>query len=199
MLRIGLTGGIGSGKSTVCRLFSRLGVPVIDTDTIAHDLVVPGQPALDKLTAIFGPDILDQEGHLDRGLLRERVFGNEKLREQLESILHPLIRNSMQNQIAAIRAPYVVIAIPLLLEKGWQAEVDRILVIDAPENLQLERTVRRDSVSAETVLRIMHAQVSRQHRLDVADDIIHNDGEETALRAQIENLHKRYLHLAGGP
>lgn len=199
MLRIGLTGGIGSGKSTVCRLFAELGVPVIDTDTIAHQLVAPGQPALKQVESVFGSDILDQEGRLDRGLLRERVFRDENLRKQLEAILHPLIRSRMQEQLEAINAAYVIIAIPLLLEKGWQTEVNRILVVDADEGLQLERTVRRDRVPVEIVRQIMQAQVSREYRLEAANDIIHNDGELTALRKQVEQLHKRYLQLADTP
>ena len=199
MLRIGLTGGIGSGKSTVCRLFAELGVPVIDTDAIAHQLVAAGQPALKQVESVFGSDILDQEGHLDRGLLRERVFRDENMRKQLEAILHPLIRSRMQEQLEAINAAYVIIAIPLLFEKGWQTEVDRILVVDADEALQLERTVRRDQVPAEIVRQIMQAQVSRKYRLEAANDIIHNDGELTALRKQVEQLHKRYLQLADTP
>ena len=196
MLRIGLTGGIGSGKSTVCQFFAELGVPIIDTDAIAHALVAPGQPALSQLASVFGSDILDQEGHLDRAVLRERVFGDDTQRQQLEAILHPLIRSGMHDQLKTIQAPYVIIAIPLLIEKGWQAEVDRILVVDVDESLQLERTMRRDGVSAKTVRRIMQAQVSRQHRLEAADDILHNDQGRTALREQVEHLHQRYLRLA---
>lgn len=196
MLRIGLTGGIGSGKSTVCRLFAELGVPIIDADDIAHALVAPGQPALARLTAAFGPEIIDPQGNLNRALLRKRIFNDRKELHRLELILHPLILNRMHRQLERLESSYVIIAIPLLLEKGWQSEVDRILVVDADETLQLERTIKRDSISEEAVKRIMLTQVSRQQRLDAADDIIHNDGELDALRLQVEYLHGRYLELA---
>lgn len=199
MLLIGLTGGIGSGKSTVCQLFAQLGAPIIDTDTIAHTLVEPGQPALGQLEATFGREIIDQQGHLDRAALRERVFSDATARQRLESILHPLIRSEMQHELEMLRASYVIIAIPLLLEKGWQNEVDRILVVDADESLQLERTVKRDGMSADAVKRIMQTQVSRQQRIDAADDIIHNNGEREALKAQVLSLHQRYLQLADSP
>lgn len=196
MLLIGLTGGIGSGKSTVCQLFAQLGVPIIDTDTIAHALVEPGQPALKQLEAIFGHEIIDQQGHLDRAILRERVFSDASERQRLESILHPLIRSKMQRELKMLRASYVIIAIPLLLEKGWQNEADRILVVDTDESLQIERTIKRDGISADEVKRIMQTQVSRQQRIDAADDIIHNDGKREALKAQVLNLHQHYLQLA---
>jgi dephospho-CoA kinase len=196
MLRIGLTGGIGSGKSTVCRLFAALGIPVIDSDLITHELVVPGEEALEQLAAAFGPDILDGEGALDRAALRERVFRDEAMRKRLEAILHPLIRKQLHNRLAALDAPYVIIAIPLLLEKGWQAEVDRILVVDADEAAQIERTVMRDGVSREMVQRIMQAQVSRAERVEAADDIIYNNEKRDALKARVDELHQQYLKIA---
>lgn len=199
MLRVGLTGGIGSGKSTVCQLFTELGAPVIDADAIAHQLAAPGQAALGQLVTAFGSDILDQQGHLDRALLRKRIFRDEHLRKQLEAILHPLIRKRMREQLAAIEAPYVIVAIPLLFEKGWQSEVDRILVVDADEALQLERAARRDGVSLQAVKKIMQSQVTRQHRRAAADDILQNDGGYSKLRGQVEELHKRYLRLASAP
>ena len=196
MLRIGLTGGIGSGKSTVCQFFAELNVPVIDTDAIAHDVVAPGQDGLKQLVSAFGTEILDKHGQLDRALLRERVFRDEAQLKQLESILHPLIRIRMHSQLQSTRASYVIIAIPLLLEKGWQTEIDRILVVDTEESLQIERTARRDAVSPETVQRIMHVQVSRCARLEAADDVIHNNGTKAELKEQVERLHKFYLQLA---
>lgn len=196
MLRIGLTGGIGSGKSTVCRLFAELGIPIIDADAIAHGLVAPGQPALVQLTAAFGSDILDPHGALNRAQLRERVFNNETERLRLESILHPLIRQRMHEQLATSHTAYVIIAIPLLLEKHWQDEVDRILVIDADEQLQIDRTTKRDGISSGTVRRIMHTQVSRHERLAAADDIIHNNGGPEVLQAQVLKLHRHYMQLA---
>lgn len=196
MLRIGLTGGIGSGKTTVCRLFSELGTPIIDTDKIAHALVAPGQPALDQLSKAFGEEILDQEGQLNRAVLRERVFNDDTARQQLEALLHPLIRTEMRRQLKMLRAKYVIIAIPLLLEKGWQDEVDRILVVDTDEGLQVERTAHRDGISEEQVGRIMLTQVSRHQRLASADDIIHNEGDLDTLRKQIKHLHNNYVQLA---
>jgi dephospho-CoA kinase len=196
MLRIGLTGGIGSGKSTVCRLFAALGIPIIDSDRIAHDLVAPGEEALEQLAAAFGPDILDGEGALDRAVLRERVFRDEAMRKRLEEILHPLIRIQLHNRLETLDAPYVIIAIPLLLEKGWQAEVDRILVIDTDESTQIERTIRRDGVSREIVQRIMQAQVSRTERVEAAGDIIYNIGRKDALKARVDELHQQYLRMA---
>ena len=199
MLRVGLTGGIGSGKSTVCQLFTELGVPVIDADTIAHQLTAPGQAALSQLVTAYGSDILDQRGHLDRAVLREHIFHDDRMRKQLEAILHPLIRKRMREQLAAIEAPYVIVAIPLLLEKGWQGEIDRILVVDTDEALQLERAARRDGVSLQAVKNIMHSQVTRQIRRAAADDIIQNDGGYSKLSGQVEELHKRYLRLADAP
>ncbi len=196
MLRIGLTGGIGSGKSTVCRLFADLGVPIIDTDDIAHSLVEPGKPALAYMVEAFGQEILDQQGALNRALLRERVFSDEKQRQRLELILHPLIRSEMHRQLERLKGSYVIIAIPLLLEKGWQGEVDRILVVDTDETRQLERTVRRDGLSEAAVKRIIKSQVSRQQRLATADDTIHNDGALDKLRGQVIELHQLYLQLA---
>lgn len=196
MLRIGLTGGIGSGKSTVCRLFADLGVPIIDTDNIAHSLVEPGKPALAYMVEAFGQEILDQQGALNRALLRERVFSDEKQRQRLELILHPLIRSEMHRQLERLKGSYVIIAIPLLLEKGWQGEVDRILVVDTDETRQLERTVRRDGLSEAAVKRIIKSQVSRQQRLATADDTIHNDGALDKLRGQVIELHQLYLQLA---
>lgn len=196
MLRIGLTGGIGSGKSTVCQLFAELGTPIIDTDVIAHSLVAPGQPALKQLTTVFGEDILDQHGALNRAVLRERVFNDPTARHRLESILHPLIRQQMREQLETLHDSYVVIAIPLLLEKHWQKEVDRTLVVDTGEELQIQRTTKRDGISAEAVRRIMHTQVSRQQRLAAADDIIRNDGTRASLKEQVLKLHHHYLQLA---
>lgn len=196
MLRIGLTGGIGSGKSTVCQFFAELGIPIIDTDVISHALVAPGQPALMQLVSAFGNDILDQQGNLNRALLRERVFRDDTELQRLESILHPHIRKQMHLQLKELRASYIIIAIPLLLEKGWEKEVDRVLVVDTDETLQLERTSKRDGMSREVVERIMQTQVSRQQRLAAADDIIHNDGTIEALKEQVLHLHQRYLQLA---
>jgi len=196
MLRIGLTGGIGSGKSIVCQLFAKRGVPIIDTDEVAREVVAPGEPALQQLSKHFGSAIIDNDGQLNRSELREQVFRDNDKLEQLESILHPLIREQMRKQLNRLSAPYVILAIPLLLEKGWQSEVDRILVVDTSESLQRSRTISRDQVGEETVSRIMQAQISRDKRLADADDIIHNEGDYDNIEKQVELLHRRYLHMA---
>lgn len=196
MLRIGLTGGIGSGKSSVCRLFAAMNVPVIDTDIIAREVVEPGQPGLLALTSAFGQEILDNAGQLNRRVLRERVFQDKAQRQRLEAILHPLIRAALHEQLNTVTAPYVIIAIPLLLEKGWENEVDRILVIDTNEALQISRTMARDEADEEAVQCIMQSQVSRSTRVAAADDIIHNEGDYTELERQVEVLHRYYLSLA---
>jgi len=195
MLRIGLTGGIGSGKSSVCRLFAARSIPVIDTDIIAREVVEPGQPGLLALTSVFGQDILDEGGCLDRRALRMRVFQDVMLRQRLEAILHPLIRQQLHARLKTVSAPYVILAIPLLLEKGWENEVDRILVVDCDEALQLSRTMARDKSDAISVERIMQSQIPRTKRVAAADDIIHNDGSYTELERQVEALHRYYLSL----
>lgn len=196
MLRIGLTGGIGSGKSTVCQLFAQLGTPILDTDAIAHVLVKPGQPALTELITAFGNEILDQHGALNRELLRKRVFRDETERLRLEAILHPLIRQQLREQVKSVHASYVIIAIPLLLEKHWQEEVDRILVVDAEEHLQVLRTTERDGLSPDMVKQIMNTQVNRLERLAAADDIIRNNGKLEDLQEQVQKLHYHYVQLA---
>lgn len=198
MLRIGLTGGIGSGKSTVCQLFAKRGVPIIDADVVAHEVVAPGEPVLQQLSRQFGETIIDPLGQLNRSKLRELVFQDKDKLQQLESILHPLIRERMREQLNLLSAPYVILDIPLLLEKGWQSEVDRILVVDTTEALQRSRTISRDQVDAETVSRIMQAQISRDMRLAAADDIIHNEQDYGYLNEQVEVLHRQYLRLAAG-
>ena len=195
MLRIGLTGGIGSGKSTVCDIFRELGVPIIDSDEIARDLVEPGTPALQQITRLFGTQVLLEDGHLDRAQMRELVFGSECKREQLESLLHPLIRQEMQRQISTLNTPYVILAIPLLLEKQWQQQLDRVLVIDCSEAQQRERANKRDGSSLQTIERIIASQIQREDRVSAADDIIDNSGALDSLHAQVERLHHRYLTL----
>lgn len=200
MLKIGLTGGIGSGKTTVANYFAALGVPVIDADQIARELVNPGQPALQAIVNAFGPAVLDRAGHLDRARLRAMVFGADAdpgQRPLLESILHPLIRAEMQRRAQVIIAPYELLSIPLLVEGGRVDQVGRILVIDAPEALQYQRVRQRDKVSSDAeITAILHAQASRQQRLAVADDVIVNDGDLEKLRQQVLALHQVYQKLA---
>jgi dephospho-CoA kinase len=195
MLLIGLTGGIGSGKSTVCDLFHKLGVPIIDSDKIARELVAPGTPALEQIARLFGAQLLLEDGSLNRGKMREIVFANKDKRKQLEAILHPLIRQEMERQISLLNTPYVILAIPLLLEKGWQQQLDRVLVIDCSEELQRQRARERDGSSAKTIEQIIASQIPRDRRIAAADDLIDNSGSRDSLRKQIETLHHRYLAL----
>ncbi len=197
MLRIGLTGGIGSGKSTVAALFAARGVPIIDADAIARELVEPGQPALAEIVAGFDAGLLDAQGRLDRGRLRARVFGDARQRLRLENILHPRIHDAMVARAAATRAPYTVLVIPLLFEAAQRDLVDRVLVVDAPVELQRERVLLRDRLPSDQLDGILAAQLGREQRRAGADDLIDNSGDAAALEAQVEALHHRYLALAG--
>lgn len=196
MLRIGLTGGIGSGKSTICHIFHEFGIPIIDSDVIARELVEPGRPALQQIVTLFGEQVLQQDGSLNRAKMRELVFSNEQHRKQLESLLHPLIRLEMQQQISTLDSPYVILAIPLLFEKGWQQQLDRVVVVDCREEQQRERSGLRDGSSTQTIEQIIASQISRDKRLAAADDIIDNSGSLKSLRTQIYTLHQRYLAMA---
>lgn len=195
-LRIGLTGGIASGKSAVADAFARRGVRIVDTDVIAREVVEPGRPALDEVVRAFGAGVLDADGRLDRRALRAIVFAEPALRRRLESILHPAIRTEMRAQAAAAAGPYVVIAIPLLVENGLQSQVDRVLVVDCPPDVQLARLLARDRETPEGARRILAAQASREARLAAADDVVANDGTLDELDARVEALHRRYLALA---
>ncbi len=196
MLRIGLTGGIGSGKSTVAELFARRGVPVIDTDVLAREVVVPGQPALAEIARTFGHDVLDPNGQLDRSRLRERVFDDPAARRTLEAILHPRIRAAVQTRLARLKAPYCVIVVPLLVETNFVDLVDRVLVVDTEERQRIERTRARDRVPADAVRQIIAAQATREQRLAAADDVITNNGTLADLERQVDRLHAQYLALA---
>lgn len=196
MLIIGLTGGIGSGKSTVCNYFANLGVPIIDADLIAREVVEPGQPALEQISARLGKDFITSEGRLNRRLLRERIFLDDRARTTLQSIMHPLIRARMKEQLATLDAPYVIIAIPLLVETGQRDMLDRILVVDTPVELQIQRVCRRDKVDKDQVQSILEAQCSRTDRLAVADETINNTGDLKALEGQVSQIHHYYLKLA---
>ena len=193
MLKIGLTGGIGSGKSAASARFADLGAEVIDTDRLSRELVEPGQPALREIIAAFGEGMLDTQGRLDRGLLRERVFGDAAARKRLEEILHPRIRDAMLARAEDSTAPYVVFVIPLLFEAGQRALVDRVLVIDVPEPLQRARVAARDGFDDAQIAQILAAQVDRATRLSGADDVICNDGSIAELHAAVDRLHHQYL------
>ena len=196
MLRIGLTGGIGSGKSTVASLFQTLGVPVRDTDQIAREVVAPGQIALQEIRAAFGEGVIATDGTLDRAKLRSIVFADAVNRRRLEDIMHPRIYDAVKAWLDSLSTPYCVVTVPLLFEAGWQDRFDRILVVDVPEETQLRRTVERDGIPYGDAAAIIATQIGRQTRLAQADDIITNDGDLAALALQVEQLHQRYLALA---
>lgn len=197
MLRVGLTGGIGSGKSTVAAYFAARGAPVIDTDELARQLVTPGQPALAEIIAQFGPGILDSAGGIDRAKLRDRVFRDPAERQRLESILHARIRAEVERHLERCADPYAIVAVPLLVETGFGDLVDRVLLVDCDETLQIERTAARSGMAKSDIERIMAAQASRQQRRAGADDVIENNAGLIELEQQVARLHERYLALAG--
>lgn len=200
MLLIGLTGGIGSGKSTVAELFADLGAGVVDTDLLARELTQPGTATLARIADAFGPEVLNPDGSLDRARLRGLAFKDPADRARLEAILHPPIRELMLERAAGLQAPYVLLVIPLLLETGQWSLVDRVLVVDCPERLQMERVQARSGLPQAQIARIMGSQAPRAERLAKADDIIDNQGAPETLQAQVEQLHRCYLALAAsGP
>lgn len=192
MLIIGLTGGIGSGKSTVADLFSKLGVPIIDADVIARE-VVAVKNNLEKIVAHFGSEILDAKAQLDRAKLRKCVFENARQRQWLENLLHPMIIAEIKQRISALNSPYCIVVIPLLAEvlKSRQL-VDRVLVVDIPEELQIQRTAQRDKLAAQEVQSILASQTNRAQRLAIANDILSNAGDIATLQQAVLNLHQRY-------
>jgi len=196
MFSVGLTGGIGSGKSTVADLFAELGVAVIDTDVIAHQLTVPGGEALASIRALF-PGTVGQGDVLDRAALRRIVFGDAAARKQLETILHPRIRREVGRALSGIQTPYALIVIPLLVETGAYTDVlNRILVVDCPETLQIERVMARSALSREEVSAILSVQAGRAQRVEMAHDVILNTLPLGVLRAEVAVLHQHYLELA---
>lgn len=197
MLRIGLTGGVASGKSTVADLFATHGATVLDTDVIAREVTEPGQPALAQLVAGAGRDILAKDGRLDRAELRKRIFADAGLRRTVESILHPLILAELGRQSAAASGPYQIIVIPLLVEGDRAGLVDRVLVVDCPPEMQIERLMLRDGETRAGAEAMLEAQAGRLERLAAADDLIVNNGPEAALAAQVADLDRLYRKLAG--
>ena len=194
---IGVTGGIGCGKSSAARLFAELGAAVIDTDEIAHGLTAAGGSAMGAIAQAFGGGVVAADGSLDRAAMRTLVFADTARRRQLEGILHPMIREEAGRQVAAATAPYVLVLVPLLLENNsYRTLVRRVLVIDCSEATQIERTVHRSSLNVESVRAIMAAQLPRERRRALADDLIDNDGPPEQLRRQVLALHPRYLALA---
>jgi dephospho-CoA kinase len=197
-LRIGLTGGIASGKSTVADMFADLGTPVIDTDVIAREVVRPGQPALDEIREAFGDGVIDPDGTLDRAAMRTIVFGDDAARRRLEAILHPRIGAATRAQADAAGGDYQIIVVPLLVESALRAFVDRVLVVDCDEATQIARLLARDTESEAQARRMLAAQSTRAERMAIADDVIANDGSLDDTREQVEALHRRYLGAATG-
>jgi len=195
---VGLTGGIGSGKTLVTDLFAARGVAIIDTDVIAHQLTAPGGLAIAAIGATFGAGFIDAGGAMDRARMRQLVFADAGAKQRLEAILHPLIQQECERAAASATGPYLMFAVPLLVESGrWRERVARILVVDCPEQQQVERVMRRNGLAEAQVRAIMAAQVSRAERLAAADDVIVNDGPLAALAPQVERLHAQYLACAG--
>ena len=198
MLKIGLTGGIASGKSEAARFFSGLGTAVIDTDELAREVLKPGSPGLRDVTEAFGKRLLKEDGSLDRRALRRIIFSDPAARQRLEAITHPRIIALLHERLATLSGePYVIVEIPLLIESGLARELDRILVVDTPEENQIERLTRRDRTSVDDARMALKAQIDRPARLSQADDVITNDGSLEKLRNEVLVLHERYLNMAG--
>ena len=194
--RVGLTGGIASGKSTAAKFFGALGVPIIDTDQLARDVVEPGQPPLERLVERFGPGILTEDGHLDRPALRNIVFSDPMARADLEALTHPAIGAAVEAKSTELGGIYQILVLPLLVEKNLGSQLNRVLVVDCDEELQIRRLQNRDGSTLEQARAILNAQASRTSRLKAAHDVIKNEGDMSAVREQVEQLHARYLELA---
>lgn len=193
MFCVGLTGTIGSGKSTVNQLFQALGVHTISADSVSKSLTLPGQPALEQIQHHFGDDIIHPDGHLNRARLREHIFKEPQARQWLEDLLHPLIRKAIENEIAQSTGPYVVIEIPLLLSREHYPYLNKVLLVLAESTTQIERIILRDGVSREQAIAIIDSQPHNQSRIKLADDLIHNQGSVEALSKRVTELHQNYL------
>ncbi|MBU6491884.1 MAG: dephospho-CoA kinase [Burkholderiales bacterium] len=197
MLTIGLTGGIGSGKTTVADLFAAHGVAIIDTDLIAHRITAPGGAAMPAIQLAFGPTVVAHDGSLDRARMRALAFSNPQAKARLEAITHPLIRAEAEREANEAAGPYLVFVVPLLVESGrWTDRVDRVLVVDCPEAVQIERVMRRNNFTRDQVEAIMAKQATREARLAAAHDVIVNDGATASLDSEVSRLHEQYLKLA---
>ena len=198
MLRVGLTGGIASGKSTVAGFFAELGAGVIDTDHVAREVVAPGEPGLAAVSEAFGPDVISSSGELDRRALRALVFANSDERRRLEGILHPLIRTRTLEKLDRLDAPYALVVVPLLFETGFESLVDRVAVVDCPRDVQLERLLARDGIDEAQAEAMLSAQIDSATRLARADDVIDNSGDRERTREQVRELHAQYSALTEG-
>jgi dephospho-CoA kinase len=198
-LVVGLTGGIGSGKSAVAAAFEKLGATVVDTDAIAHELTAAGGAAIAEVRRQFGDASVDATGAMDRKKMRELVFSEPQQKQRLEALLHPMIRAESARRVAAAAGPYALLVVPLLVESGgYRERVGRVLVVDCPEALQVARVRQRSGLPEEQIRRIIASQVQREKRLAAADDVIDNSGPFSALQQQVEKLHENYLRLAAG-
>lgn len=194
---VGLTGGIGSGKTTVAGLFAELGAGVVDTDAIARALTGPGQAPVNEIAQRFGPQYVTEDGALDRARMRKLAFEDSRAKNELESILHPLIRRESERLVANLTAPYVILVVPLLFESGaYQTLVRRVLVVDSDQETRIERVRRRNNLPREEILSIIASQIGQAERLRRADDLIRNDGDVAALKTQVATLHRKYIGLA---
>ncbi|NVK25369.1 MAG: dephospho-CoA kinase [Gammaproteobacteria bacterium] len=195
---VGVTGGIGAGKSAATDLFEKLGISVVDADIVAREVVTPGQPALQKIVEAFGEQILLSNGTLNRAKLREIIFSNENCKRQLNDIMFPAIREELLYQLSNADSPYVILSAPLLLENGLESYTDRVLVVDVPESIQITRASSRDGVNNEQIKSIIQNQINREQRLEKANDVIDNSHSLDDLSRQVENYHQQYLTLARG-
>ncbi len=197
MFRVGLTGGIASGKTAVADIFGTLGAGIVDTDRVARDVVARGEPGLEAVRREFGPAVLRSSGDLDRRALREVVFSDSAARRKLESLLHPLIRARTLEALERLTAPYAVAVVPLLIETGFSELVDRIVVVDCPRKIQIERLMDRDGIGIDQAESMLNAQANRETRLRAADDVIDNSGSRESTRRQVQKLHALYERLGG--
>ncbi|MFO7763889.1 MAG: dephospho-CoA kinase [Wenzhouxiangellaceae bacterium] len=195
---VALTGGVASGKTAVSDRFAELGVPVVDTDLLAREAVAPGSPGLAEVAAAFGPEMIGAGGDLERAALRRRIFDDPAARDQLEQILHPRIADAARRQLAALDVPYAILAVPLLVESGLFGDADRVLVVDVPEQVQIERLMKRDGSTREQAEAMLAAQASREQRLAQADDVIENTGTLESLYSAVGALDDKYRELAKG-
>ena len=193
---VGLTGGIGSGKTTVADLFAQFDIDIIDADIVAREVVEPGTAGLNAIVDKLGSDILLPDGTLNRSKLREAIFNDSSLKSWLNALLHPMIREKMQSDIKRAKSPYCLLVIPLMVENNLQTMTDRLLVVDVDEEVQIARTQKRDHVDSEHVKKILAAQASREERLAAADDVISNNGDSIALQSEVAALHRQYLAMS---